>query len=140
MMTTSLLVSLQIFVAIVVFLNKAEATQFEPRIIGGEIAPEGAYPWFYKADGCGGTLVAPDIVVSAAHCLENFKDQSLYSKTIVHPNYSGDTSSSAIINDFMIVKLKNPILNVIPLPLDDGTISKTYTEDKTLWTLGKLVT
>ena len=138
MMITSLLVSLQIFVFIVVFLNKAEATQFEPRIIGGEIAPEGAYPWFYKADGCGGTLVAPDIVVSAAHCLENFYDQSLYSKTIVHPYYF--LSDYSITNDFMIVKLKNPILNVIPLPLDDGTISKTYTEDKTLWTLGKLVT
>jgi len=38
------------------------------RIIGGREAEEGDYPYFVDMDGCGGTLIAPDIVLSAAHC------------------------------------------------------------------------
>lgn len=49
-----------------------------PRIIGGDRAAEGAYPWMahlsvVKAggatSGCGGSVISPDIVLTAAHCL-----------------------------------------------------------------------
>jgi trypsin len=50
----------------------------DPRIIGGEEAPEGRYPFpvsLVDSGGdhiCGGSLIAPDVVLSAAHCANSF--------------------------------------------------------------------
>jgi secreted trypsin-like serine protease len=38
-------------------------------IINGQVAEPGDYPYFvhFATPGCGGTLIAPDIVLTAAH-------------------------------------------------------------------------
>jgi secreted trypsin-like serine protease len=38
-------------------------------IIGGKAATKGDYPYFahFDSPGCGGTLIAPDIVLTAGH-------------------------------------------------------------------------
>lgn len=39
-------------------------------IVGGQEARRGKYPYFVLInDGCGGSLIAPDIVLTAGHCL-----------------------------------------------------------------------
>jgi trypsin len=50
---------------------------FEAKVIGGQPAEEGQYPWLvslaYSADGaafCGGSVIAEDIILTAAHCVE----------------------------------------------------------------------
>ncbi|KRX85185.1 Transmembrane protease serine 2 [Trichinella nativa] len=57
------------------------------RIVGGVDAPDGAWPWMvalYYGNhfACGGSLVQPDIVVTAAHCIANKYMSSAYSVLI----------------------------------------------------------
>lgn len=51
-------------------LRRNGAKPPEPRIIGGKEADDGRYPYFTlmrESSLCGGALIAPDLVVSAAH-------------------------------------------------------------------------
>jgi secreted trypsin-like serine protease len=64
----------------------APATAHDTKIVGGQPTTIASFPWqaavaashnFYAGDGydrqfCGGTLVAPTIVITAAHCTFNF--------------------------------------------------------------------
>jgi len=47
------------------------------RIIGGTDAAPGEYPYFVQGPGCSGALIAPDIVLFAAHCENLFLNQQL---------------------------------------------------------------
>jgi trypsin len=52
--------------------QEQEEDATEPRIVGGDVAPPGRYPFFVQGQGCGATLVASDVVLTAAHCAEAF--------------------------------------------------------------------
>jgi trypsin len=111
-------------------LGKALA---EPRIVGGKDADSGRYSYFttlYRSEIrtsefiCGGSLIAPDVVLSAAHCIDesvpinyvvvnntNHGGTNPYGHvrriidTIVHPSWDPVT----LRNDLMLMILAEPV-------------------------------
>ncbi|EJK57647.1 trypsin-like serine protease, partial [Thalassiosira oceanica] len=106
-----------------------EAIPSRNRIIGGDVSVEGRYPYAVSIQDdishyCGGSLVAPDIVLSAAHCktddategvkvvvgrhnLEDEGDGEVIgaSLELSHPDYDFQTTD----NDYMIVVLERAV-------------------------------
>jgi trypsin len=106
--------------------------EITPRIIGGVLAPNHAYPFMvameYAADGfqfCGGSLIAPNKVLTAAHCVDTTEPVRIrvgtnnrntdpgqivaVSTQVKHPKYNSTTldydvavftlASSVVLND-----------------------------------------
>jgi hypothetical protein len=103
-------------------------------IVGGRAVRESAYPWFATLPGCGGSLVAPDRVVTAAHCVSGLRLSDLANLRIagrryaaarmaVAPGYvrrerAGDRiASAAPRDDVAILQLARPAQGVAPVPL-----------------------
>jgi len=57
--------------------NKNEIDLSEQRIYHGRSSRRGEYPFFVLANGCGGTLVWQDVVVTAAHCYGPFRPNAV---------------------------------------------------------------
>jgi secreted trypsin-like serine protease len=69
----------------------------ESRIIGGKIAKSAGYPFYswlhiqvspFDSGFCGGTLIAPDVVLTAAHCIEYAMNVDVWVNSTSHA-YSG---------------------------------------------------
>jgi secreted trypsin-like serine protease len=114
-----------------------QSRELKSRIVGGHVADPTKYPFFawlnieysdWSSSGntfCGGTLIAPDVVMTAAHCLYGFdnidvwvnattrapSDYEYFRKTIrkvIHPKYQ----SSKFGNDIGLLFLESPVTNV----------------------------
>jgi trypsin len=123
--------------AVLVALAAAVPAAASPRIVGGERASIVEYPWaVYLTDStgfqfCGGTVVAADKVLTAAHCMADQRANNLSvvvgredkqstagrvvaAKSVwVSPNYKGDPTGGS---DFAVITLARKV-NVPPLPL-----------------------
>jgi len=111
----------------------------ERLIVGGEQSAPDDYPYFVEMGGCGGALVAPDVVLFAAHC-QNWKDRQIsigaYERAtltygaqeryceqwIADPTYDGLTFN----NDFALCKLNEPAF------IDESKVRLVMNDDSTV--------
>ena len=99
-------------------------------VIGGERVDASAVPWFisFPTLGCGGTLVAVDRVITAAHCVGGFQPADVgrirvgrQVRRVVHfalaPGWENATHDTYFPDDIAIVGLDAPVTRVRPVPL-----------------------
>lgn len=121
-------------------LSATTNTTSDPKISGGYDAKPGKYPWMVNGEGCGGTLVWYDVVLTAAHCRgylnnpglggvlvgntkRNILDAGAEKRSVVkqiqHPQYDGITHQW----DFMIAVLDSPVTNpqIQPIQLNNDS-------------------
>lgn len=103
-------------------------------VVGGTVASHNDYPYFVSlTQGCGGTLVHDDIVLTAAHCNSgSFSARVGPSRTsagvtskVVHPSYS----SSSFRNDFMILKLDQSFSSISTPNINSNGGTPSGTQD-----------
>ncbi|CAF4514934.1 unnamed protein product [Rotaria sp. Silwood1] len=119
------------------------------RIVGGENAARQSWSWAvslrsYGEHICGGTILSPSFIITAAHCVENItdlanitilagslslnasSDDSSQIRSIAqlykHPNYD----SSSLANDVALLRMSSPLnmtyRNIKPICLPPGTV------------------
>jgi trypsin len=112
-----------------------ESPDFEPRIVGGEEADNGEFPWFSSSSNnilCGASLIHKQFLLTAAHCYEpggflpgspvyigayKFRSGAVIrtvAKAVLHPEYDSD----ALSNDYMLLLLDAPVLTITPIELN----------------------
>ncbi|KAM9391637.1 transmembrane protease serine 9-like [Pholidichthys leucotaenia] len=110
-------------------LNDCGKPPLNSRIVGGEVASPGSWPWqvsLHDSEGhfCGGSLINSKWVLSAAHCFPNIVDVTVYlgrqsqegsnpnevsrgvTRIIIHPDYNNGT---AFNNDIALLELSSPV-------------------------------
>eukprot|EP00571_Detonula_confervacea_P000325 CAMPEP_0172330650 /NCGR_PEP_ID=MMETSP1058-20130122/61514_1 /TAXON_ID=83371 /ORGANISM="Detonula confervacea, Strain CCMP 353" /LENGTH=455 /DNA_ID=CAMNT_0013047875 /DNA_START=194 /DNA_END=1561 /DNA_ORIENTATION=+ len=119
--------------------NNNDERELNTRIINGNKATEGRYSYAVSLQDdvghfCGGSLIAPDVVLSAAHCaggdykaiigrhelITNDGDEVGVKDEMMHPDYVSETTD----NDFMLLFLNRSTTEIVELvQLSPDTIS-----------------
>ena len=130
----------------------------QQRVMGGRDVPLNKYPWFARlfksngfSNGCGAMLVAPQWILTAAHCMEDttvdyaeigklcrqkhncnqFKESFSIERVIMDPTYSKLTNFC----DFALVKLSERS-SIDPVIMDSGYSSQFLNGRANLIVLG----
>eukprot|EP00546_Thalassionema_frauenfeldii_P010439 CAMPEP_0178912244 /NCGR_PEP_ID=MMETSP0786-20121207/10151_1 /TAXON_ID=186022 /ORGANISM="Thalassionema frauenfeldii, Strain CCMP 1798" /LENGTH=918 /DNA_ID=CAMNT_0020584797 /DNA_START=263 /DNA_END=3019 /DNA_ORIENTATION=- len=124
----------------------------QSRIVGGTTTGEDEYPFYVKWGGCGASVVARDVVLTAAHChpipvsepvfIGKSRRNNGLQRSIVervgHPLFGG--TNAGINYDYMLMKLNSPIplLQYEPIQLNDDAESPSRNEPLTVIGFGRL--
>ena len=75
-----------------------------PSVVGGTDAALGEFPWMVRLSmGCGGAVVAPRVVLTAAHCVRRTGSYTGYTATIGRVRLS-DTSTGEVIGSTYVYR------------------------------------
>ncbi|XP_044297664.1 transmembrane protease serine 3 [Varanus komodoensis] len=132
-------------------------SSYSPRIVGGNASLPQQWPWqaslqFQGYHLCGGSVITPWWIVTAAHCVydlylprawsvhvgfvileENSVNPYLVDKIIYHKNYKPKTMR----NDIALIKLANPlVLNGLIEPICLPNFGERFPEGKLCWISG----
>ena len=129
--------SLLPWLAAAAYASDTDISQPQQYIVGGTSIPYHHYPYLVSLgtdDGakdhtCAATLIAPDVLLTAAHCQGSFRFATLgitdrsdardeenagqrqtirTGRTVIHPSYRWTPSSPDIDYDFLLIKLTSP--------------------------------
>src|SRR5688500_5406788 len=117
----------------------ADAPMARASVVGGQDVAAGRFPWMVALSrGCGGTLIAPDRVLTAGHCVEDLRVSELRAyvgartrkrggyrydgialraiDVATHPGYR-PLDGGGPVHDAAIIRLERPVTEVPPVKL-----------------------
>ncbi|XP_034042193.1 transmembrane protease serine 3 [Thalassophryne amazonica] len=131
--------------------------QYQTRIVGGNVSAAGQFPWqvslhFSDAHRCGGSIITPRWILTAAHCVFNLAETSLWTVNVGLTKQPLDGARSLAVDqiiyhegygrsgmdyDIALMKLKEPLIfNGFVQPICLPNFGEEFEEGTMCWISG----